>query len=246
MADTPPEKSMIPIKNFPHPAGPLASLPGSVCWGFNPPSVERAGGNSCHPTRMSGRALKCPVPCAGSVYRHLGRVGVFHCPDPALPCPWPVVCMTFQSLMEGKVKAGKSRKAHGFKTSQLRKLLKLKRKTSVFPMKKGGGRFWIRTREGVSQQIYSLPPLATWVTYHSRNNQCWPRNWAAGVDLSHHILLAAACQACRMMMCAVREEKKSPIASRRRANGGQFHRTRTAVVANCDVEFCHDFWGTAS
>ena len=29
----------------------------------------------------------------------------------------------------------------------------------------GGGR-WIRTTEGVSQQIYSLPPLATWVTYH--------------------------------------------------------------------------------
>ena len=29
-----------------------------------------------------------------------------------------------------------------------------------------GGRCWIRTSEGVSQQIYSLPPLATWVTYH--------------------------------------------------------------------------------
>ena len=32
---------------------------------------------------------------------------------------------------------------------------------------KGGGRRWIRTIEGVSQQIYSLPPLATWVSYHS-------------------------------------------------------------------------------
>src|SRR5438105_10006575 len=30
-----------------------------------------------------------------------------------------------------------------------------------------GGRSWIRTSEGVSQQIYSLPPLATWVSYHS-------------------------------------------------------------------------------
>src|SRR5204863_5233931 len=30
----------------------------------------------------------------------------------------------------------------------------------------GGGRSWIRTSEGVSQQIYSLPPLATWVSYH--------------------------------------------------------------------------------
>src|SRR5213078_1708690 len=32
----------------------------------------------------------------------------------------------------------------------------------------GGGRCWIRTSEGVSQQIYSLPPLATWVTYQCR------------------------------------------------------------------------------
>ena len=30
----------------------------------------------------------------------------------------------------------------------------------------GGGRRRIRTFEGVSQQIYSLPPLATWVSYH--------------------------------------------------------------------------------
>src|SRR5439155_26601016 len=30
-----------------------------------------------------------------------------------------------------------------------------------------GGRNWIRTSEGVSQQIYSLPPLATWVSYHT-------------------------------------------------------------------------------
>ena len=37
-----------------------------------------------------------------------------------------------------------------------------------------GGRSWIRTSEGVSQQIYSLPPLATWVSYHylkSETNQ---------------------------------------------------------------------------
>ena len=33
------------------------------------------------------------------------------------------------------------------------------------PLKKSGGRNWIRTNEGVSQQIYSLPPLATWVSY---------------------------------------------------------------------------------
>jgi hypothetical protein len=32
-------------------------------------------------------------------------------------------------------------------------------------LSKSGGRNWIRTSEGVSQQIYSLPPLATWVSY---------------------------------------------------------------------------------
>src|ERR1700754_1482467 len=31
----------------------------------------------------------------------------------------------------------------------------------------GGGR-WIRTTEGVSQQIYSLPPLAAWVSPQKR------------------------------------------------------------------------------
>ena len=31
--------------------------------------------------------------------------------------------------------------------------------------RKSGGGSWIRTSEGVSQQIYSLPPLATWVSY---------------------------------------------------------------------------------
>ena len=34
---------------------------------------------------------------------------------------------------------------------------------------KDGGRNWIRTSEGVSQQIYSLPPLATWVSYQPSN-----------------------------------------------------------------------------
>jgi hypothetical protein len=32
-------------------------------------------------------------------------------------------------------------------------------------IKESGGRNWIRTSEGVSQEIYSLPPLATWVSY---------------------------------------------------------------------------------
>ena len=35
----------------------------------------------------------------------------------------------------------------------------------------GGGR-WIRTTEGVSQQIYSLPPLAAWVSLHNGALYC--------------------------------------------------------------------------
>ena len=42
----------------------------------------------------------------------------------------------------------------------------------------GGGR-WIRTTEGVSQQIYSLPPLAAWVSlrqgahyFHGERRSC--------------------------------------------------------------------------
>jgi hypothetical protein len=35
-------------------------------------------------------------------------------------------------------------------------------------LERGGGR-WIRTTEGVSQQIYSLPPLAAWVSLRLNN-----------------------------------------------------------------------------
>ncbi|CAH0063082.1 conserved protein of unknown function [Stenotrophomonas maltophilia] len=35
----------------------------------------------------------------------------------------------------------------------------------------GGGR-WIRTTEGVSQQIYSLPPLAAWVSLLTTPFRC--------------------------------------------------------------------------
>ena len=35
-----------------------------------------------------------------------------------------------------------------------------------YSKKSGGGR-WIRTTEGMSQQIYSLPPLAAWVSLHT-------------------------------------------------------------------------------
>src|SRR5258706_15208048 len=44
----------------------------------------------------------------------------------------------------------------------------------------GGGRCWIRTSEGVSQQIYSLPPLATWVTYQPDGRAALPRGHKVG------------------------------------------------------------------
>src|SRR5579884_3149036 len=34
----------------------------------------------------------------------------------------------------------------------------------ISPLSESGGGRWIRTTEGVSQQIYSLPPLAAWVS----------------------------------------------------------------------------------
>ena len=39
--------------------------------------------------------------------------------------------------------------------------------SATFDNLKGGGGRWIRTTEGVSQQIYSLPPLAAWVSLRS-------------------------------------------------------------------------------
>jgi hypothetical protein len=48
-------------------------------------------------------------------------------------------------------------------------------------LNKDGGRNWIRTNEGVSQQIYSLPPLATWVSYRPARNL---RQLKAGRKLS--------------------------------------------------------------
>ncbi|CRD62691.1 hypothetical protein BN126370054 [Stenotrophomonas indicatrix] len=37
-------------------------------------------------------------------------------------------------------------------------------RTGNVPQREAGGGRWIRTTEGVSQQIYSLPPLAAWVS----------------------------------------------------------------------------------
>lgn len=41
------------------------------------------------------------------------------------------------------------------------------------PVKLTGGGRWIRTTEGVSQQIYSLPPLAAWVSLQQRTAIVW-------------------------------------------------------------------------
>ena len=69
-------------------------------------------------------------------------------------------------VLEKQARDSKSRKANQLKTVIESKHLKIKDTTSLVLMVLGGGRSWIRTSEGVSQQIYSLPPLATWVSYH--------------------------------------------------------------------------------
>ncbi len=49
----------------------------------------------------------------------------------------------------------------------------------------GGGR-WIRTTEGVSQQIYSLPPLAAWVSLRiSSRRRSTPSRAATGAQRKH-------------------------------------------------------------
>lgn len=42
--------------------------------------------------------------------------------------------------------------------------LNYSRAGNCMPQRETGGGRWIRTTEGVSQQIYSLPPLAAWVS----------------------------------------------------------------------------------
>ena len=75
--------------------------------------------------------------------------------------------------------------AHDSKVPIFRKTLQILAFMRHFPKKIDGGRNWIRTSEGVSQQIYSLPPLATWVSYRpsfprreahlaKRNRACQP------------------------------------------------------------------------
>ena len=82
-----------------------------------------------------------------------------------------------------------------------------------------GGRFWIRTREGISQQIYSLPPLATWVTYQQSKYQAVDDLFCVSAYLcivsrakSYHET------APKNHLRAL--EKKAPFASRKTANGG--------------------------
>src|SRR6185437_12697977 len=69
-------------------------------------------------------------------------------------------------------------------------------------------RLWIRTIEGVSQQIYSLPPLATWVTYHDAKTG------------------------------RQRLEKKAPFASQTTANGGLFRSQQPPPICSLPLPFC--------
>ena len=49
------------------------------------------------------------------------------------------------------------------------------------PQRGSGGGRWIRTTEGVSQQIYSLPPLAAWVSLRSTPFwRPWPNRSGVG------------------------------------------------------------------
>ena len=52
----------------------------------------------------------------------------------------------------------------------------------------GGGR-WIRTTEGVSQQIYSLPPLAAWVSLRITADPMQP-DWPNQTTLKQPEILA--------------------------------------------------------
>ncbi len=57
-------------------------------------------------------------------------------------------------------------------------------------LKSGGGR-WIRTTEGVSQQIYSLPPLAAWVSLRNFSTFRYLSNLVAVDDFGHRALRPA-------------------------------------------------------
>ena len=64
----------------------------------------------------------------------------------------------------------------------------------LLPQRESGGGRWIRTTEGVSQQIYSLPPLAAWVSLRLRPR--WHKAIQVRGETARNFVLAAqVCQA---------------------------------------------------
>ena len=63
----------------------------------------------------------------------------------------------------------------------LRFVLQLFERLLPYDFRRNGGGRWIRTTEGISQQIYSLPPLAAWVSLrHSQIFKIFCTNLAGG------------------------------------------------------------------
>ena len=119
-----------------------------------------------------------------------------------------------------------------------------------------GGPGWIRTSEGVSQQIYSLPPLATWVSYRSRKsvqkrcaikpnhsglvNQpctishgqpCLPKPWVRGARRSRRFNSPCSMDSQFTNPFSVATRKRRERRAPRTANHTWMHRRREAVHA---------------
>ena len=97
-----------------------------------------------------------------------------------------------------------------------------------------------------SQQIYSLPPLATWVTYQ---NQYQALNDRSNRCFSHHCIPCSLnCHEHKTndLLCSTRVEKKAPITSLQTANGGHSHRFRTCCNISAAGRFLHEQKSRAS
>ena len=97
-----------------------------------------------------------------------------------------------------------------------------------------------------SQQIYSLPPLATWVTYQ---NQYQALNDRSNRCFSHHCIpcsLNCHEHTTNDLLCSARMEKKAPITSLQTANGGHSHRFRTCCNISAAGRFLHEQKSRAS
>lgn len=92
--------------------------------------------------------------------------------------------------------------------------LNYSRAGNCMPQRETGGGRWIRTTEGVSQQIYSLPPLAAWVSLQLLlPDRCAMRRIRFGVK-QPVILLWDACSVNKNFEQIVSTEDARPSGSR--------------------------------